>query len=64
MKIGSRSAIIWIVLAFSVCTWFWLRNKPSVVVAQTTGERIGSAWEDTRNPIFKLFKGKRLDLYE
>jgi hypothetical protein len=29
----------------------------------TPGERIGDAWHDARNPIVKIFRGQRLDLW-
>ena len=34
-----------------------------VIGIKSAAERIGDAWSDPRNPIAKLFKGKRLDLW-
>lgn len=33
------------------------------LAAEGSGERIGNAWEDERNPIVRLFGGERLDLW-
>ncbi|CAN5786529.1 PSD1 and planctomycete cytochrome C domain-containing protein [soil metagenome] len=41
--------------------WPGSADLPSMV--QGSGEKIGNAWEDTRNPIHQLFNGKRLDLW-
>ena len=40
-------------------------HKPHtlVVTAPTSGERLGDAWSDPRNPIVKIFRGERLDLW-
>lgn len=40
-------------------------NAPAHATAPATqsGERIGDAWSDSRNPIVKIFGGQRLDLW-
>lgn len=37
--------------------------EPSPAAPAQTGERIGNAWTDPRNPIRKLFGGERIDLW-
>ena len=40
-------------------------QKPQTFVAATprSGERLGDAWSDPRNPIVTIFRGERLDLW-
>jgi len=40
----------------------WPTEKVVAAASETT-ERLGDAWSDHRNPIVKLFRGRRLDLW-
>lgn len=37
--------------------------KPAAVPQLASGERLGDAWSDARNPIRRIFGGRRLDLW-
>ena len=43
----------------------WPESKPATTIQpqRGTGERIGDAWSDPRNPIARIFGGQRLDLW-
>src|SRR5688572_17758442 len=42
--------------------WPEAKSLPATA-ATSTGERIGDAWSDARNPIVRIFGGQRLDLW-
>ncbi len=44
---------------------FWPEKavSPSTAPAAASGERIGDAWHDERNPIVQIFRGQRLELW-
>jgi mono/diheme cytochrome c family protein len=39
------------------------KSSPSPMPNAAPGERIGDAWTDPRNPIVRIFRGERLDLW-
>lgn len=41
----------------------WPGSSDLASLTQPSGEKIGNAWKDPRNPIHQLFNGKRLDLW-
>ena len=41
----------------------WAEGAVSPESVPASGEKIGDAWSDPRNPIVKIFGGKRLDLW-
>ena len=41
----------------------WPARGTTVASVLTSGEKLGDAWSDPRNPIVKIFAGQRLDLW-